>query len=65
MQKIFLFQIIFSVLATNIVKETLEIEMYKREIDLIKEQDEGEKTDPDQALDEQAGIGIGFLLGMV
>ena len=39
--------------------------MHKREIYLIKEQAEGEKTDPDQALDEQAGIGIGFLLGMV
>ena len=35
--------------------------MNKREV----EQDGGEKTDPDLALDEQAEIGIGFLLDMV
>ena len=42
-----------------------EVKMYKRDADLNKELDGVEKTDPGQALDEQAGIGIGFLLGMV
>ena len=49
---------------TNTVIET-EVKMYKRDADLNKELDGVEKTDPGQALDEQAGIGIGFLLGMV
>ena len=51
-------------MATNTEKET-EVKINKREVDLNKEQDGGENTDPDLALDEQAGIGIGFLLGMV
>ena len=49
---------------TNTVIET-EVKMYKRDADLNKELDGVEKADPGQALDEQAGIGIGFLLGMV
>jgi hypothetical protein len=49
-------------MATNTEQEN-QVKMYKREVDL--NEDGGVKTDPDPALDEQAGIGIGFLLGNV
>jgi hypothetical protein len=51
-------------MASNTLKET-QIKMYKREVNLHNEQDGGEKIDPDPALDEQSGIGIGFLLGII
>ena len=51
-------------MATNTLKES-QVKMFKREVNLNKEQDGGEKIDPDPALDGQAGIGIGFLLGNV
>jgi hypothetical protein len=51
-------------MATNTLKET-QVKMYKREVNLNKEQDGGEKIDPDPAIDDQAGIGIGFRLGIL
>ena len=60
----YLFPILFPVLAINTLKET-QVKMYKREVNRNKEQDGGEKTDSDAAIDGQAGIGIGFLLGII
>ena len=49
-------------MTTNTEQEN-QVKISKREVDL--NEDRGDKTDPDPALDEQAGIGIGFLLGNV
>ena len=51
-------------MTTSYMTETPGVKMYKREVALNKD-DRVEKTDPDPALDEQAGIGLGFLLGIL
>ena len=45
-------------------EESLLVRIYKRQVDLKLDPDESEMTATEKALEEQAGIGLGFILGI-
>ena len=45
-------------------EESLLVRIYKRQVDLKLDPDESEMAATEKALEEQAGIGLGFILGI-
>ena len=45
-------------------EESLLARIYKRQVDLKMDPDESEMAATEKALEEQAGIGLGFILGI-